>query len=150
MKALVIYYSESGNTEKVAQAIAQAVGADLKRLRDITPAQVAEYDLVFFGIPTQGSRPAPAVMRFLAELAPVQGKKAAAFATMHMFGAKQVLHLMEHVVESKGYAYLGGFSCLGWSRLVANFGPRIFNRGRPSADDLVKAASFAREVLAQA
>ena len=34
---LVIHYSRSGNTQKVAQAIARACGADLEQIRDVKP-----------------------------------------------------------------------------------------------------------------
>ena len=45
MKVLVTYFSQSGNTEKIAKAIheeaAQNNKADLKKLEDITPGEVA-------------------------------------------------------------------------------------------------------------
>jgi flavodoxin len=150
MKVLVAYYSESDNTKKVALAIAEAVGAELKRTQDIQPPDVAAFDLVFIGTPVQGSRPAPAVMQFLEALPASHGHSLAAFCTQHMFGARMTLMLIRKQTEAKGYRYLGGFSCLGWSRLVANFGPRIFNRGRPSAQELAQAAEFARRLADEA
>jgi flavodoxin len=150
MNILVVYYSESGNTEKVAHTIAESVGAELKRVQDVTPADFARCGLVFFGTPVQGSRPAPAVTRLLNQLVPATGKKAAAFGTMHLWGDKQALRTVKRTLEKKGYSYLGGFACRGLSRLVANIGPRLFNRGRPSTRDLALAADFARRVVTEA
>ena len=64
MKVLVTYFSQSGNTEKIAKAIweeaSQANEADLKKLEDITPGGVAGYDFIFIGSPLHsGSLAAP-------------------------------------------------------------------------------------------
>jgi len=64
MKVLVTYFSQSGNTEKIAKAIceeaAQTNEAELKKLEDITPEGVAEYDVIFIGSPLHaGSLAAP-------------------------------------------------------------------------------------------
>jgi flavodoxin len=144
MKVLVAYYSESDNTRKIASAIAGALGAELKPIEDIRPQDVADFDLVFIGTPVQGAKPAPPIARFLEDMPGGRGHSLAAFCTMHIFGARRTLALIKVKAEAKGYRYLGGFSSLGWSRLVANFGPRIFNRGRPDANDLARAANFAR------
>ncbi len=55
MNVLVTYFSQSGNTEKIAGAIceqaARANTAELKKLKDITPDDVAGYDFIFIGSP---------------------------------------------------------------------------------------------------
>ena len=55
MKVLVAYFSQSGNTEKIAKAIweeaSQGNETDLKKLEDITPGDVAQYDFIFIGSP---------------------------------------------------------------------------------------------------
>lgn len=87
MKALVVYDSIYGNTEKVAQAIGGALGpqAEVKVLRvgDARPEHVAGLDLLVAGAPTHGSMPSPAMKAWLKALAPtsLQGVKVAAFDT---------------------------------------------------------------------
>lgn len=39
-KLLVVYYSSSGNTERVAQAIAEALDADLEGIQEVRPTEV--------------------------------------------------------------------------------------------------------------
>jgi hypothetical protein len=77
----------------------------------------------------------------------MSGKKAAAFCTMHMFGDKKTLQTLRGLLEDKGMVFLGGVSALGWSRLIGNFGPRVFNRGRPNREELARAEEFGRKLL---
>jgi len=146
MKSLVVYYSETGNTEKVAKAITAAIAGDIKRIEETKPGELADYDLIFIGTPVHGSRPAKKIEDFLDELPELSGKKAAAFCTTHLWGDKTTFGIIKEKVEKKGIIFIDGFSCLGWSRLVGNFGPRIFNRGRPNEEDLRKAVEFAKRV----
>ena len=146
MKSLVVYYSESGNTEKVAKAIALAIAGDIKRVEETKPEELANYDLIFIGTPVHGSRPAQKIEDFLDELPELSGKKAAAFCTLHLFGDETTFQIIKEKLEKKGIIFIDGFSCLGWSRLVGNFGPRIFNKGCPNSEDLRKAIEFAKRV----
>ena len=57
MKTLVTYYSESGNTEKLAKAIYQGLAATESEIEQINEAKnFEEYDVIFVGFPVQGSR----------------------------------------------------------------------------------------------
>jgi flavodoxin len=149
MKSIVVYYSESGNTEKVAKAIASAIAGDIKRVEETKSEELADYDLIFIGTPVHGSRPARKIEDFLDELPELSGKKAAAFCTMHLFGDETTFQIIKEKLEKKGIIFIDSFSCLGWSRLVGNFGPRIFNRGRPNKEDLRKANEFAKGVIGE-
>jgi len=87
MKALVIYDSVFGNTEKVARAIGAALdpagGAPVLSVKDVTPEQLNDLEVLFVGSPTRGFRPTPAITAFL-DLLPagaLKGVKAAAFDT---------------------------------------------------------------------
>jgi len=142
LRVVVVYYSETGNTEKVANVIAEALSADLRRVEEA--GDVAGYDLICVGTPVHYFGPAKPIIRFLEGLPSLTGKKGAAFCTFHNSGDKRTIGYIKEKLEEKGAKFLGGFSCKGESRFVANFGPRIFNRGRPNEDDLRKAESFAR------
>ena len=54
MKPAVIYWSGTGNTEKMAQAIADAAGAELYSVSDFN-GNIADYDRVAFGCPAMGA-----------------------------------------------------------------------------------------------
>ena len=146
MKSLVVYYSESDNTGKLARAIASRLGVEERRIDTVKPEETASYDLIFIGTPVHGYRPNETVTRFIAAMPQLPGKKVAVFCTMHLFGHNRVIETMRRQLEAKELIFQGGFCRMGLSRLVANFGPRIFNRGKPSFKDLDEAAEFARRI----
>jgi flavodoxin len=69
MKTLVVYDSVYGNTEKIARAIADAIGPgdEVKLLRsgEATLSALEAVDLLIVGSPTQGGRPTSAIQTFL-------------------------------------------------------------------------------------
>ncbi len=145
MKSLVVYYSKTGNTEKLARAIAKGLEADLKRVEEVH--DVSGYDLICVGTPVYGFAPAKPVRKFLEEIPPLSGRKGIGFCTMHVVGDKRTLRIIKEKMEVKKITFLGGFSCRGLSSIFANIGPKIFNRGRPNEEDLRKAEDFGRKML---
>jgi flavodoxin I len=87
MKALVVYDSVYGNTEKIARAMAEAItpSSEVKVLRagEANPSELESIDLLIAGSPTHGGRPTPPVQDFLNKIAPqsLRGIKVAAFDT---------------------------------------------------------------------
>lgn len=147
MKSLVVYYSKTGNTEKIAKAIALGLGADLKRVNEIKMEDIFNYDLICLGTPVQGLAPARPVKEFLDKLPLLSGKKGAAFCTMHRFGHQRALRIIKEKLEMKEISFIGSFSCKGLSRLVGYFGPKIFNKGKPNKKDLKEAENFGKKIL---
>jgi flavodoxin len=116
MKALVLYYSRTGNTKRIAEAVAETLKADLEPLvdpssydgavgfvkggRDAMTGRVAEiaplkhdpaqYDLVVIGQPVWAARPVPAV-NGLARAHDLKGRKLALFVTFDGAGDKGCL-----------------------------------------------------------
>lgn len=147
MKSLVIYYSESGNTEKVAKAIAKGLGAEIRRIEETKPEELKDYDLICIGTPVHGFAPAKPVKDFLDNLPNLSDKKGAAFCTMHIVGDKKTFKIIKENFEAKGILFIDGFSCLGFSRLIGNFGPKIFNKGHPTEEELTNAEEFGEKIL---
>ena len=84
MKALVVYESQYGNTEKIAKAIGDAVGAArVARPGEVNTSELESTDLVIVGSPTQAGRSVKAIQEFLASI-PADGlknKRVASFDT---------------------------------------------------------------------
>jgi flavodoxin I len=87
MKALVIYDSFFGNTEKVAQAIGRGLGPEdevaVLRVEDVQLKHLGGLEILIAGSPTRAFRATPAMMKLLKGL-PVHslaGVKVAAFDT---------------------------------------------------------------------
>ncbi len=87
MKALVVYDSFFGNTEKIALAIATGMGAKAEVAAHQVakvPAEVLEtINLVVVGSPTRGFQPTPAIKAFIRALPShgLQGVQVTAFDT---------------------------------------------------------------------
>ncbi len=87
MKSLVYYATHSGNTERIASAVADALrGHGSVELRDVShgwDALTDDVDLVMVGGPTEGHGMIPEVVEFLDDLpdGALTGKAAAAFDT---------------------------------------------------------------------
>ena len=85
MKALVIYDSVYGNTEKVARAIGEAIGEDVKVVsaKEAGPADLDGPDMLIIGAPTQGGRPTQDMQNFLKDIAKtdIKGLRFASFDT---------------------------------------------------------------------
>ncbi|HEY4695058.1 MAG TPA: flavodoxin family protein [Candidatus Nanoarchaeia archaeon] len=65
MKALVIYDSAFGNTEKIAQAISQTLGGELKFVKETDHTKLKGIDLLVVGSPTQGGQATKPLQEFL-------------------------------------------------------------------------------------
>jgi flavodoxin I len=85
MKTLIVYDSVYGNTEKVAQAIAEAIGGEVKlaRVGELDLSELKALDLLIVGAPTHAARPSPATREFLEriEARALKGVKVAGFDT---------------------------------------------------------------------
>ena len=87
MRALIVYDSVYGNTEKVARAIADSItpSGEVKVLRagEMDTSELASIDLLIVGSPVHGGRPTPAVQDFLNKMAQqsLRNIKVAAFDT---------------------------------------------------------------------
>jgi flavodoxin I len=85
MRVLVVYDSVHGNTEKIAQAIGNAITGEVEVLRagEVNPAEWKALDLLIIGAPTHGGRPTDAIQDLLNKIpaAALQGTNVATFDT---------------------------------------------------------------------
>lgn len=83
MKTLVLYDSLYGNTEKIAQAIAGALGAKAETVVDRASGDLAGLELLIVGCPTHGGRPSEPMSDFIGKIADgdLGGVKIATFDT---------------------------------------------------------------------
>jgi len=81
MNALVVYDSTHGNTEKIAQAIGNAIGGQVLQTDDVDPAALKEFDLLIVGSPTHGGFPTEGIHSLLKAPLALEGIHVAAFDT---------------------------------------------------------------------
>ena len=82
MKTLICYASvHHGNTKKIAEAIAEAIGAELVALKDAKTKNIEEYDLIGFGSGIYFAQHHKSILAAVYALRNVSGKKAFVFST---------------------------------------------------------------------
>ncbi len=87
MKAMVIYDSKFGNTEKIAQAVGEALGSlgqvEVMRVGKVQAQRLSGLDLLVVGSPTWRFRPTPAISELLKSIPRngLKGTRVAAFDT---------------------------------------------------------------------
>ncbi len=105
MKALIVYDSVFGNTEKIARSVAAALNAPALPVNQVQAETLRGLDVLIVGSPTRGFRPTEQVTKFLNALPREQlaGMKVAAFDTriaLETIGSKA----LRFMVDKGGYA----------------------------------------------
>ncbi|MBN1830081.1 MAG: hypothetical protein JW884_13200 [Deltaproteobacteria bacterium] len=162
MKVLVAYFSKTGNTKKVAQAIHDTldVPTDMLSFDDVSFPD--EYDLIFCGFPVHAHSVPPRVQTFISRLP--KNKKVALFSTHGSRRNNQMARAaVEHAASlAIGRTVLGAFACRGQvdHALLDELTHKQEHEawcnearsadGHPNKGDLADAADFARLILARA
>ena len=170
MKVLVIYFSQTGNTEKIASAIydeaSLANDAVIKKLDEVDPGSLNEYDQVFIGSPIHAGTIAKEIQDFLIKLPPLPKMRLAGFIT-HAATAypKQTLEQMTQpfvdICKNNKIKYLGCFNSQGYLADIMHEAVQKMQKasdeewlekvkrmtGHPNADDEADARAFTRTSL---
>jgi flavodoxin len=169
MNILIAFYSESGNTRKVAEAMASGLSSapdtivDLRHIEEVNPARWENYDLIFIGTPaiswTVAEPVKTAFENFPPNTFPVF--KLALFVTygvpdIQFYG--ECIELIKSYCKKLNVEYLGEYSCLGEHRVIDRLAEAHPEKvalaktslGHPDEADLQKAADFAVDIYSQA
>ena len=103
MNAAVVYFSRTGNTKRLAQAIADNIGAPLIDLALTSPSSLEKYGLVVLGTPVEGASPAKETLAFIEGMKQNDGARAIVFCTWKLFGNERTMKAMGKALSSKGY-----------------------------------------------
>lgn len=145
MNVTIIYFSQTGNTRRVAEAMAGAfreVGHFTRTisLKKATPHDATTCDLLGIGTPCFSSQAPTPIKAFLRTLPPLNQKRAFVFATSG--GAPgRVLFDLTHLLLRKGADVVGGFLSRGELYHPA---PCLIGRfpKRPNEEDFARARQF--------
>lgn len=162
MKVLVAYLSQTGNTRKVAEAIA----GEIKDDKDILPIDKVEslggYDFAFLGFPVRGEGPDKKTAALLAKHC-TGGRKVALFIThASPEGGEELQGWLDKFRQAAcGANVVGLFDCQGQLALPIKLAMRVMpnakyrlwakmdnSHGQPDETRLERAREFARGVMA--
>lgn len=137
MKTKVMYYSKSGNTKKVAEAIAQVVGQTSESVPPAYPLENVE--LLFLGAGSYGQKVDNKMVEFIRTLNTNRVRNVALFGTV---GGKDAhLGYMRELLTAQGINVLEEtYCCKGRSFF-------FIHRKHPNADDLKAAQAFAQKCV---
>jgi flavodoxin I len=173
MKILITYFSQTGNTEKIARAILDELSGehqvDEAGIDALVPDDAAAYDLVFVGSPCHAGDLTGPAKSFLIGL-PQQGAFALAGFITHassvyeQVGFEKCITTFETISKGKEIPFLGCFDCQGYlSPDIQPFVKKARNAsdeewdgiiqamtGHPDAGDEKNARQFARVTVDRA
>ena len=135
MKVAVRYYTKTGNTEKLAKAVADTVGA---KALPISEAITEPVDILFLGNSYYAFSIDPEVRNFVRSLDSSKVKRIVNFGSAAMLNStwKKVKAEADQVgieMDDREFHCKGEFKGL--------------HKGRPNEQDLTKAAAFARKIV---
>lgn len=149
MKITFVTFSQTGNTRKVAQAMADTFSEEgysiqMVALNNASPDDVRDCDLLGVGTPCFNSQAPTPVRDFLRKLPEMKNRPCLVFATSGGAPGK-VLYDLASILQSKGAKVVGGIiiraECL-------HPVPCLYGRfpGRPNSSDLKEAKDFAKAI----
>ncbi|MDY6966291.1 MAG: flavodoxin family protein [Halobacteriota archaeon] len=157
MKICVTYYSETGNTEKIANEIFQGIESedkDMAKLDGISPEKLMESELAFIGFPVQAGGLPRSVKSFMKEIPSIN--KVAIFCThaspKEMKMVDGALNASEKILKGKDAEIIGIFDSPGEIKVDNLLKiPMIkqseeFWKGHPDDEDLKNARDFGKEM----
>ena len=147
---LVVFSYHTMSTMKVAQTIANVLGAQIKNPQEMNPEDLLNYDLVGFGSGIYDAKHHKFLFDLAEKLPKISEKKAFLFSTAGMTGTQKVANdhsKLRSKLQDKGYNIVGDFGCKGFNTnsFLKYFGG--MNKGRPNANDLGRAKEFAQNFL---
>jgi flavodoxin len=102
MKPCVLYFSRTGNTKRMAEAISESAKAPVFAMTSSDPSVVEDFDLLIVGTPVEGFRPAKENMDFVERLPKTEGKKAILFCTYALWKGR-TFGVLKKELSRKGY-----------------------------------------------
>jgi flavodoxin len=154
-KSLLIVRSyHHRNTEKIAQAMARVLDAQVKTPDQVQPEELQQFDLIGFGSGIYDEKHHTDLLDLVDRLPPVTNGRAFIFSTFgvpagSMADSAREFHTpLRDRLHSKGYRIVGEFGCRGLNTnaFLKWFGG--LNKGRPNAEDVRHAEEFARSLIA--
>lgn len=160
MKAMVAYDSMYGNTQKIAEAIGNALGPQEEvvavQVGEVRPEQLAGLALLIVGSPTQKFSPTSATSKFLKSIPKngLEGIRVAAFDTRFTESEIGKVRILAFFVGLFGYAaepIADRLQKKGGELIVPPEAFYVGNTEGPLLEgELERAASWAKEIVRQA
>ena len=153
LRVAVVYFSQTGNTEKVAHAIAAGLGqsgaqVEVLDLLKTDPATLGSYDMVGVGTPVFYFREPVIIERFIRRLPQASDRPAFVFLTSGGHPGNTFYH-MDKTLTRRGFQVVDAFACHGYDTYPPFKGADRF-LGHPDRDELEQARAFGARLVERA
>lgn len=140
MNIKVIYHSKTGNTKKVAEAIAKSISASVEPISENT--KVETLDILFIGGGVYWGKVDSTIETFIKKLSAKNVKNAVVFGTFG--GMNKAILSMQDLLRKQGINVIDkSFGCKGAVLFTLN----LVNHNHPNEEDLKAAKKFANGVV---
>lgn len=147
MRCLIIYKSvHHGNTEKIAEVMAEALNADIKKVEEVGKEEMQEYDIIGMGSGIFFGKHHRSLLEFVDSLPPMDEKRAFIFSTRGGTPTWLNHRALRKRLRKKGFRIIGEFSCKGYDTFGILRYIGGINKGRPDGRDMDKARKFTRKI----
>jgi flavodoxin len=102
MRTCVLYFSRTGNTKLMAEAISDSIKAPAFDIASSEPSVTENFDILILGTPVEGSRPPMETLAFIERLPKTEGKKAILFCTYALLKGI-TFKMLAKELANKGY-----------------------------------------------
>ena len=151
MKSIVIYYSQTGNTKRIAEAIHSGMSqlaekCDIAPLGEVDTRELLNYDLIGLGSPVMHFGREPTIItNFINDMPSLKGRYGFTFCTHGMLPGGYIARMVA-TLRRKGLIVTGWNDWYGSAFIPFMFKP-YYTDGHPDEIDLKEAKDFGREIV---
>ncbi len=153
MKGIVVYYSATGSTRKIAKAIhrgmKEVMEGDIAPINQVDPKDMAQYDLIGIGGPIWYYRETANLRLFAYKMPNLEGKLCFLFCS-HGSSPSGFMFSLGWALKKKGLKIIGYNDWYGSVFQVLHMPKPYFTDGHPDEIDLKEAEAFGREMASLA
>lgn len=149
MKVLIIYFSQTGGTKKIAEKIKEGIkkssnDCDIVGIKQASSKDLNKYKIIGIGAPTFYFREPVNVRNFIQEMEEVKGKHIFLFCTHGSIIGNTFYHMSEGL-SKKGYLVIGTFD--SYSESSIQYYPKIMHTANhPDEIEVNEATQFGESI----
>ena len=146
---LIVFSYHHLNTRKIAEVLAEELGARILRPQDVDPAELFGCRLIGFGSGIYNAEHHAGLLRLAERLPEVNGNAAFIFSTSGIYTRRKAANdheVLRNILQGRGYKIAGEFGCRGWDTYSILKYIGGLNKGRPNDHDFERARAFARKL----
>ncbi|MDB9823274.1 hypothetical protein OAC89_06215 [Deltaproteobacteria bacterium] len=149
LKGIVVYYSATGSTGKIAGAIYRGMKTvmecDVAPLKKIDPKEMVNYDVIAIGSPNWFHREPANVRLFIYNMPHMAGKLCLLFNS-HGASPRGYFYSLSQPMRKKGFTIIGWKDWYGDATHVLHMPQPYTTHGHPDEIDLMEAEAFGRQM----